>query len=496
MKHILIRSLIILTCVFMVLASILVMTFLHAIPIRIHRFPLSMAPAGEVLLNQKTTFIRTRDTSPPLLSVILKNRLWQKHQTVLTKKGQEIWLEIEEWKKERDPVVLFPKNELKNQITQAGLFAIPFLIEKEYISLELWVDVRKLMFQAPKENFGTFEKFLMPFFYILNVQSLDTLKNTLPKINNVSELMTYAAFLQQGEPWQNFLEASLTLIEPRHTDILFNYLGRFKEEGIAHLKSLLENQSLGTLEFYLKNQFLTSPDSMPFLNIFNYVEHVPPGWFHQHAKKIAYIRFLFMMACVYCLILSLTSPFIRWTFGRGVMQLLAAALISLGIFLASETHFLTSTHLPVFQIESSILPPVPFSFDLTKEQGDLKMIAYSIAMMLFFLFIQGLLFILSLFQISKIRHAPHPPSLKLELLHNEEPFFDAGLYVGLSGTVFSLILLSFGLSELGLSSAYTSTLFGIIQVAILKLLFVRPLRKNLLMSQSHVLSEVKESDSL
>ena len=60
---------------------------------------------------------------------------------------------------------------------------------------------------------------------------------------------------------------------------------------------------------------------------------------------------------------------------------------------------------------------------------------------------------------------------KINLLDNEENLFDLGLYVGLGGTVLSLILLLVLDVNDALIGAYTSTLFGILFVAALRFLW-------------------------
>jgi hypothetical protein len=77
------------------------------------------------------------------------------------------------------------------------------------------------------------------------------------------------------------------------------------------------------------------------------------------------------------------------------------------------------------------------------------------------------------------------PGLKLKLLDNEENLFDLGLYIGLGGTVLSLILLMVMTDRTdALIGAYTSTLFGILFVAALKIFVVRPYRNHLLIQQA------------
>ena len=74
--------------------------------------------------------------------------------------------------------------------------------------------------------------------------------------------------------------------------------------------------------------------------------------------------------------------------------------------------------------------------------------------------------------------------VKLRLLENEENLFDAGLYLGLFGTAASLILLTLGLIKPSLVSAYSSTLFGILFVALLKIFHVRPYKRRLIIESA------------
>ena len=98
-----------------------------------------------------------------------------------------------------------------------------------------------------------------------------------------------------------------------------------------------------------------------------------------------------------------------------------------------------------------------------------------------FLLVQIVIFLICLSRFKQVKNENVKPGLKLKLLDNEENLFDLGLYVGLGGTVLSLIMLM-GLTEKtdGLIGAYTSTLFGILFVAALKIFIVRPYRNKLL----------------
>ena len=102
-----------------------------------------------------------------------------------------------------------------------------------------------------------------------------------------------------------------------------------------------------------------------------------------------------------------------------------------------------------------------------------------LALVLFFL-VQAVLYALCLVKVKEIEKQKGSPRLKLKLLDNEDNMFDAGLYVGLGGTVLSLLILTLKLAEVGLMAAYASTLFGIIFVSLLKICHVRPVRRKIL----------------
>lgn len=105
--------------------------------------------------------------------------------------------------------------------------------------------------------------------------------------------------------------------------------------------------------------------------------------------------------------------------------------------------------------------------------------------LLLFAVVQGALYILNLIKLREIKRQTVPSDLKMRLLDNEEHMFDAGLYIGLGGTVLGLILPAVGLVQgANLMIAYASTLFGILFVSLLKICHVRPYRRALILDSS------------
>ena len=102
-----------------------------------------------------------------------------------------------------------------------------------------------------------------------------------------------------------------------------------------------------------------------------------------------------------------------------------------------------------------------------------------------FLLIQVVIFMICFSRVSQVKNEEINAGLKLDLLDNEENLFDLGLYIGLGGTVLSLILLLvLDVKQDALIGAYTSTLFGILFVAALKIFIVRPYRNHLIVKQA------------
>jgi hypothetical protein len=97
-----------------------------------------------------------------------------------------------------------------------------------------------------------------------------------------------------------------------------------------------------------------------------------------------------------------------------------------------------------------------------------------------FFIIQLVIYSFCLIKLREVSKQNLSAALKIQLLENEENLFDFGLYVGLGGTVLSLILVAVGVVEASLMAAYASTLFGILFTALLKVMHLRPYRRGLI----------------
>lgn len=98
-----------------------------------------------------------------------------------------------------------------------------------------------------------------------------------------------------------------------------------------------------------------------------------------------------------------------------------------------------------------------------------------------FALLQLLVYVVCLKKLRDIERQDIAPTLKLRLTENEENLFDMGLYVGIGGTATALVLQVLGVIDPDLLAAYSSNLFGITCVAMVKIKHVRPYKQKLLM---------------
>jgi hypothetical protein len=98
-----------------------------------------------------------------------------------------------------------------------------------------------------------------------------------------------------------------------------------------------------------------------------------------------------------------------------------------------------------------------------------------------FAVLQIAVYFLCLLKIRDVSQQRVPPLVKLRLMENEENLFDLGLYVGIGGTAAAMVLITLGIAKANLIAAFSSNLFGITCVALVKIYHVRPYKRQLIL---------------
>jgi hypothetical protein len=136
--------------------------------------------------------------------------------------------------------------------------------------------------------------------------------------------------------------------------------------------------------------------------------------------------------------------------------------------------------IPMLAIANGAPPPSPTS------TTHIAMDASTLLSIGVFALIQVVMYAVCLRKIDQINREDRPPLLKLRLMENEENLFDSGLYVGMMGTAAALVLQVLGVIQPNLLAAYSSNLFGIVCVALVKIRHVRGFKRRLILENEAI----------
>lgn len=178
--------------------------------------------------------------------------------------------------------------------------------------------------------------------------------------------------------------------------------------------------------------------------------------------------------------LSALSRALRWR-RSGIAVVLALLLAA-----ASEPFLLPNLGAPQFNLRLQQMPvlsnsSVPKSENPQPKNRLMHLDTSTILSVALFAALQVVVYAACLLRIREIGAQSCSPQLKLKLMDNEENLFDSGLYVGIAGTAAALVLQVLGLIEANLLAAYSSNLFGILCVALVKIRHVRAFKRTLIM---------------
>jgi hypothetical protein len=164
----------------------------------------------------------------------------------------------------------------------------------------------------------------------------------------------------------------------------------------------------------------------------------------------------------------------------GFLAILTAALLVLG----TEPFLLKTPDPSAFQLKLTVpvLANLSDPASLTPTPATFNMDTSTLLSIGFFALLQIGMYLYCLSKIREIDRHDGPALLKLRLMENEENLFDGGLYIGIAGTATALVLQVLGVIQPNLLAAYSSNLFGICCVAIIKIRHVRPYKRSLIIA--------------
>ena len=384
------------------------------------------------------------------------------------------------------------------QPLEATILLTALLMQGNHFSPQVAASIRTLADQMEQlEAVGQLERIYFAVFSLGKRFNWNQLARLLPLIEDVGLLETVAAYSRNFEEQFSWIYAAI--IQQQSTRPLAGYLRLYPEEGLADLgltlsygeaatRYLIENMEAvhrpirrlrmaSVIPWWLDNKgILLSAATYP--GVFLILKGILTA-------SAALFFTLFCSAVFPHLLRSLRRPENPPLIATAARSLTLTLILTLVTILMTEPGVFRQSQQPLSEVrlEWAFQDTVESLFTPT-ERNELMDQITIITISIFFL-IQVAVYLVGLRKLAEIGKIEADADLKLELLNNEEQLFDCGLYLGLAGTVLSLIFLAVGVVQASLMAAYSSTLFGIIFVAMLKIFHVRPFRKNLILGQEN-----------
>ena len=377
---------------------------------------------------------------------------------------------------------------------EATLLTTALLIQGGHLTPELTSQVKMIAESALDQDFRATDQLEEVYLAILalakrfNWAELTELVALIPDTHTLSEL---AALIRRHPDQTDLLYGSILMSSDPPG--LLDYLGNQSEEAWANLAFAIKANRGAVAKLLSMGQPLYRPPA--FLRMLDqpisWVRQAPLLSFtHRHPQAAVNLKILTFLIAGYVLALVLSDLREATVRSNRLARLHPVRMVQnsfVAMFLATTLWVLMGPALFASGPEQKARLRLVFDIDSNLESLRSQKIESTMLDQVTIL-ITGLFFLLQLIvyafcliKIAELKKQDANPDLKLRLIENEENLFDLGLYVGLGGTVGSLILLAMDIVQASLIAAYSSTLFGIIFVAILKVIHVRPFRRSLIM---------------
>ncbi len=372
-----------------------------------------------------------------------------------------------------------PASKPGGQPLDAVILLSAYLWQTEHLSAGLQREVRGLAEAAVSSgHMGELEDFYLDILTLgkrLNWVQLSELLRTAGNLGTVGQF----AHLTRVAPEHLPVIYSAALIA-KSADGVANYLIAYGKPGAAHLQLALSHGEGAVKQLVQRQVPVTAGTGPEFeLGAAFALRHPELALLTKYAAFLAGI-FLLLRA-VDLRLFSTVEQTLRGAFPRMGSGLIAAILTFI-FFVFSEPFLLNAAPLSDYKIKLTIpvigalaAPDTAASTTLT------TMDISTILSIIVFATIQVGMYVICLQKIAEIFRQSVPAATKLKLMENEENLFDGGLYIGIAGTATALVLQVLHLIDANLLAAYSSNLFGIVCVALVKIRHVRPCKRQLIL---------------
>lgn len=377
-----------------------------------------------------------------------------------------------------------PATQPGGQPLEAIILLSALLYQGEHLSPALQREVRGLAdMAAARQNLGETEGFFLDLLSLGRRLDWVQLSELLRRTEDTKTVGEYA-HLARVAPEQ-FPLIYVAALFSNSADRVASYLIQYGKPGLDHVRLALGHGQGAVRQLMLRQ--------VPVNEGIDLGVGTAASLVMLHPKLMLVLKYLGYVLGAYLLFRGLDL----WIVMPGIGPGLGLPHLKSGILALLFASILVITTEP-FLLRAS--PPSEFQFRLvlpalittstspvqSPNQTITTMDASTLLSIGFFAALQVAMYFACLLKIREIARTSVPPLIKLRLMENEENLFDGGLYVGIGGTATALVLQVLGVIEPNLLAAYSSNLFGITCVALVKIRSVRPYKRQLILDSQAV----------
>jgi len=372
-----------------------------------------------------------------------------------------------------------PANRPGGQPLEAVILLTAYLWQTEHLSPSLQREVRSLAETAVATGkMGELEDFYLDLLTLgkrLNWVQLSELLKTAGSLGTVGQF----AHLTRVAP-DHLPVIYTSALMTKSADSVAHYLIAYGQPGAEQLQLAL-SYGRGAVEQLVQRQVPVTRGAGPEFEF-------GAGFTLRHPEVALIGKYAAFLAGIFLLLRSVDLRLFRSVESalRGAFPKMGSGLIALILtfifFVFSEPFLLQAAPVSDYKIKltipviGTVAPPAATSSTSPTTMDISTILSISI-----FACLQVGMYVICLLKISEVDRQPLAASSKLRLVENEENLFDGGLYLGIAGTATALVLQVMRVIDANLLAAYSSNLFGIVCVALVKIRHVRPYKRKLIL---------------
>lgn len=423
----------------------------------------------------------TRAASTPIVNFLIPEHAREAVRAYLVNSGS---LGVQAVLKTRDVAStgrFVPASRPGGQPLDALILLTGLLYQGEHLSPTLQREVRSLAETAVQRNeLGDLEGFYMDLLSLGRRLDWTQLTELLRRTDSVRTVGEYAHLSRVAPDQLPFIYTAALL--SNSADQVATYLIRYGKAGSEDLRTALADGQ-GAVNLLLQRAVPVNRSPGPAMG-------AAAALVLEHPRLMLSVKYAGYFLGLFLLLRGLDLWIVapagtvaesgaQQHVRAGVLAVVMSALLIVATepFLlkaAPASEYRVRLSIPMLAATSTQSAPLQKSNPVTMEASTLVSIGVFAAL-------QVAMYMACLRKIREIENQEVSTQLKLRLMENEENLFDSGLYVGMMGTAAALVLQVIGVIEPNLLAAYSSNLFGIICVALVKIRHVRGFKRRLIL---------------